>query len=58
MWYTRVCASVRDVLRACKGKRLGVMLINGSDTARAVLAGPTAVSDVKEPGPNGKNTCC
>lgn len=34
------------------------MLISGRDTARAVLAGPAVVSDVKEPGPSGKNMCC
>lgn len=34
------------------------MPISGSDTARAVLAGPAAVSDVKEPGPSGKYMCC
>lgn len=34
------------------------MLISSSDTARAVLAGPAAVSDVKESGPSGKNMCC
>lgn len=35
-----------------------VMLVGGSDTARAVLAGSAVVSDVKEPRPSGKNTCC
>ena len=58
MCYAGFCISAGDVLRACKGKRLGVMLISGSDTASAVLTGPTVVSDVKEPGPSGKNTCC
>lgn len=58
MCSTRVCASIGDVSRACKGKRLGVMLISGRATARAILAGPSVVSDVKEPGRSGKNTCC
>ena len=58
MCYAGVCASVGDVLRAGTGKRLGVMLISGSDMAGAVLAGPAAVNDVKEQGPSGKNTCC
>lgn len=31
-----------------------MVLISSSDTARAVLAGPAAVSDVLESGPSGK----